>query len=84
MPAALVQGIHQHRRQIDRRVVVAVAHPGAIEQQRVIQQRPVTVRRVPHLLHELGEQGHVIGVDLGTLRNLHRIHLMMRHLEYGN
>ena len=47
-----------------RQVQVRVAHAGAVEQQRVVEQRAVAVRRRLQLLEEVGEQLHVERVEL--------------------
>ena len=69
----------EDRRQVDRRVVVAVAHAGAVHHDRLIEQRAVAVGRVLHLLEEIAEQRHVIRVDLRRLRDLLGIELVVRH-----
>ena len=58
---------------------VAVAHAAAVEDQRVIEQRAVAVRRGLQLLEEVGEQLRVIGVDPGLLRDQLRVVAVMRH-----
>ena len=66
------------QRQIHVRVDVRVAEPGAVEQQRVIEQRAVAVGRRSQLLEERREQLRLIGVHLGELRDLLRIVAVVR------
>ena len=57
-------------RQVERVVRVAVAHAGPVDDHRLIEQRPVAVRRRPQLLQEAPEDLHVERVDLGQLDQL--------------
>ena len=54
------------------------AMPGAVHHRHVIQQRAVAVGRRLQLPEQPGEHLHVIGVDLGDLRDLLRFLLMVR------
>ena len=44
-------------------VLIAVAHAAAIENEGVIQQRAVAVRRGPELLEKIGQKLGVVAVD---------------------
>ena len=59
-------------------VLVRVAHVGAVQNQRVIQQRAVAVRNRPQLLAKYAERRHVIAVESRVSLDLRRIVLMMR------
>src|SRR5262249_26438357 len=63
----------QHDRQIDGRVVVAVPHSRAVEEDGVIKQCPVSVGRPCHLFHEACEERHMVRVDLGLLLDVVRV-----------
>src|SRR3954468_9882783 len=54
----------QRDRQVVVEVRVAVADPGAVEEQRVVQHHPVAFRDGRELLHEIPELAEVILVDL--------------------
>ena len=56
---------HQQRRQRTMRVAIAVADAAAVEQQDVVEQCPVAVRRRLELLEVRDEQPDVIGLDDG-------------------
>ena len=58
---------------------VGLAHPAAEQDQRMIQQRAVAVRRLTESLEELGEQRHVVGVDLHEVLDVLRELEVMRH-----
>ena len=60
-------------------MAVAVADAAAVENHHVIEQRSVAVRRVPQLLQVVGEQLHVVLLNLDALLHLHRVVLVMRH-----
>ena len=68
-----------HDRQVRVIVDVGVAHAAAQQVQRVIQQRAVAVGRRRQLLDQVGEQRHVVGVDLRQLDELLRVVDVMRH-----
>ena len=68
---------HQDR-QIGRCVRVAVGHPVAIQQHHVIEQRAVAVGRRRELFHVVREQRRVVGVDLGEVRELDLIVVVVR------
>ena len=79
-----------HEWQVQGAVRVAVTHAGAVEQERVIEDRAVTVRRRPQLLHEFGEQLHVMQIDQRMLGDLRGFVAMVRdgvmrvgHAEVG-
>ena len=81
VPAALqlARAAAQHgSRQFVVRVDVGVAQAAAVENQAVIQQVAVAIRRVLQLLQEVGERLHQVRVDLGDVGDLHRIVLVMR------
>src|SRR2546425_12891511 len=65
----------------DRKVLVTVqagiAHAAAVQIDRVIEERAVTVGSRPHLLEEIRKQRDMEAVDLGNLRDLFRIVAMM-------
>src|SRR6185503_1412881 len=67
----------QHR-QIQMVVHVAVAHAAAVDEQRVLEQVAVAVGRVLQPLQELGEQAHVVRVDLRFLLHLLRVVVVVR------
>ena len=58
------------QRQIDVRMQVRVAQPGAIQEQRMIEQRAVAIRRRAQLLEEPGKQLRLIDVQLRVLGQL--------------
>ena len=60
-------------------MLVAVADAAAIEDQRLVEQGAVAVRRRPELLQEAGEQAHLVGVDHGVLLEPLRVQLVVRH-----
>src|SRR5687767_2972865 len=60
----------EQRRQVLVVVLVAVGHAAAVEEQRVIQQASVAVRRLPQLVEELGEEVEVVDVHLDLLGHL--------------
>ena len=66
-PAGAAAG--DDNRQIDVVVHVRIAHAAAVQNQRVIQQRPLAIRRRVETLQELAEQLHVVGVDPGVGRD---------------
>ena len=68
----------QHARQVRVLVQVAVAHAAAVDEQALIEQRAVAVGRRAHLLGEVAEQRHVIGVDLGLLLDQARVVAVVR------
>src|SRR5262249_10003886 len=75
---ALADGASQCcERQWGRRVRVPVAHPAAIENQRVVEERAVPVWCGAHLLNELGKVADVIDVQLRVLGNLLRFFAVM-------
>ena len=65
-------------RQIRVVVDVGIAHSAAKHVERVVEQRPIAVRRLVQLLDEIRKQRHVMGVDLGQLDQLFRIVGVMR------
>ena len=82
MPAAdhlTAAAAGNHNGEVNRRVVVTVSHPGAVEKNRVVEQGAVPVRSRPHPLRQAREQGHVVGVDPRVLLDLVRLILMVRH-----
>src|SRR5579872_5175281 len=58
---------YQDVRNVVVQVLVGVAHVGAVEDQRVIQQRAVAVRRLLHLVGQVRQAGDVIASDLGVV-----------------
>src|SRR5262245_59832033 len=78
--AATGAAAHCHHRKRTGSVDVGIAHAAAIDDQRVIEQRPVTVGCRAQLLEELREQLRVIRVDLRNLCDLVRIVAVMRDL----
>ena len=66
-------------RQVVVRVLVAVAHAAAVEEQRVIEQGAVAVRRGFQPIEEAREQPQVVGVDLGLLGHLLGDAVVVRH-----
>ena len=67
VPTALQAGggaARDHDRQILVIVQAGVAHAAAVQIERMIEERAVTVRRVLHALEEVREQRHVEGIDL--------------------
>ena len=62
---------------------VSIAHAGPIDHRHVIEERTIAVRSRPQLLQELREQGEVIGVDRGQLRELRRIIVVVRERVVG-
>ena len=73
-----VRAADQHRRRVAPIVRVAIAHPAAPVEQRVIQQSPVAVLRLLQLLHELGQLDDLIGADLRVLGELLGLVAMVR------
>ena len=57
---------------------IGVAHSAAEKVYRMVQQRSVAVGSRFQFVEEVGEEGHVIGIDLGQLRKLFRIIRVMR------
>jgi hypothetical protein len=57
---------------------VAVAHPAAIDDQRMIEQGTVAVRRGSQPVNEAGEQPHMVDVDLRVLQDRLRPVAVMR------
>ena len=49
-------------------MLIRVPHVRAIEHQRMIEQRPVSVRRLRQLVHEIREHGDVIAIQPGVIR----------------
>ena len=71
MPAVDASASADHQqRQIDVRVGVRVAQAGAVEEQRVIQQRAVAFRRLLQLLEEPGEQLRLVRAELRVFGDL--------------
>ena len=64
-------------------MAVAVAQPRAVEDDRVIEQRPVAVGCRSQFLQIRSEQRHVMLLNDGTLGELHRIVLVVRQLMMG-
>ena len=56
---------HDRQGQVDVRVGVTVRQTRAIEQQGVVQQRTVAVRRRPELVQEVAEEFRLVGIELG-------------------
>ena len=66
-------------------MLVRIPHVGAVEDQRVIQQRAVAVRDALQLPGEIRERRDVVPVDVGVAPDLHRIFLMVRRaVEAGS
>src|SRR5262249_8898940 len=66
MPAALNESAtpaHDRNGQIPWHVRVAVAHARAINDERIVQERAVSVGSRLHLFDEMGEQFHMVRVD---------------------
>ena len=57
---------------------IRVAHVGAVEDQRVIQQRAVPIGRVLQLVQIVGQALHVIAVDLGVILDAIRVLRVVR------
>src|SRR5439155_9975129 len=76
MPAALQAGCSAARDQ-DRKVLVIVKagipHATAVQVDRVIEERAVTIGSSLHSLEELGKQRNMVRIDLRYLRQLFRI-----------
>ena len=72
------QSADRNQRQRVGGVCVAVAHAGAVKDQRVIEQGAVAIGRALQLLDEFGELLRVIEVDLRVLGVLDRIVAVMR------
>src|SRR5918994_124242 len=68
---------NQHERQVRMIVRVALAHPGAVEEDAVVEQRAIAVRCVPQLLEIRREKAYVIGVELDDVLDLDRVALVM-------
>jgi len=67
MPVAFqlaVRAAHEHVGHVFVAMLIGVAHVAAVENQRMIQQRPVTVRSLGHPLDQMGQHLDVILVDL--------------------
>ena len=60
------------------RVLIRIAHPAAIEEKRVIEERSVAVWSCVQLFQEFAEQGAVVRVDLGNLGDVLWIVAVMR------
>ena len=83
MPAALQlpgRAAREDDRQRAEVVLVAVAQRAAVEDQRVIEQRAVAVRRRLQLLEEVGELRHVVGVQLRELIHVAAVVRVMRQV----
>ena len=81
MPAALKltrRAADQNVRHIVMQVLVGIAHVGAVENQRMIQQRAVAVGRVLQLVDEIRQALHVILVDVRVTLDVLRIFGVMR------
>ena len=77
-PFSLPGASRDDNRQVQVIVHIRVAHAAAEHDDRVIEQRAVAVGRGLQLLEVIGEQRHVIGVDLRQLLQLLRIVAVMR------
>ena len=55
---------HQNVRHIVVQVLVGIAHVGPVEDQRVVEQRAVAIRRLLQLVDEVREALHVVLVDV--------------------
>ena len=69
----------QRDRQIPGRVRIAIAHARAVNDDRVVQKCAIAVGSGLHLLHEAGEQFHVMRVDLCQPREQVGPHLVVRY-----
>ena len=54
-------------------VAVAIAHARTVDDQAVVEQRAVAIRRRLHLLEQVSQHLHVIGIDAGFLRHQIRV-----------
>jgi hypothetical protein len=63
-PGALAE---DEGRNVVKRMLVPVAHRGAVDNQRLVEQRPVTAGRRVQLVEEVSQHLHVIDVDLRLL-----------------
>ena len=68
----------QNVRHVVMQVLVRIAHVGAVEDQRMIQQRAVAIRSVLQLVDEIRQALHVILVELRIARDVLRILGVMR------
>src|SRR6516165_6165028 len=75
-PCAAAYG---NNRQRVRRVRIRVPHAGAVEDERMIQDRSTSVFGRSQFLEKLRKQAGVVDIDLNDGRNLLRIVLVMRH-----
>src|SRR5579871_968719 len=68
------------------RMGVAVGNAGAEHHGHVVQQRAVAVLRVTHLFEKISEHSDVVGVDLGNLRHLLGLAVVVRNrvVRVGN
>src|SRR5215469_2001793 len=66
-------------RKVDWRVVIAVSHSRSVHENRMIQQRTISVLRILQLLDEMRVDGHVIRIDLRVLLDQMRLILMVRY-----
>ena len=67
---------NQHRR-FSGRMLIRIAHPGAVEDRHVIEQRAVAIRRGTQFLQILGEERREMDLDLEEVRDLLRVPLVM-------
>src|SRR5580704_16623241 len=67
----------EQQRQIREEVQVAVADRTAVENERVIKERAVAIRRIAQLVDIIGQHLGMEDVDLNDLRDLLRIALVM-------
>src|SRR5262245_23502009 len=65
-------------RHVELRMLIRVPHVGAVERQRVVEQRPVAVGCHLELLGEVRQRRDVIAVQPGVRTNLNGIFLMVR------
>src|SRR5262245_45302862 len=68
-----------NHRQVERRVLVAVAHPCAEDQHRMIEEATVPIGRSLEVLRQPCIQRYMVGVDLGVLGDIVRVVLMVRY-----
>src|SRR5689334_21725664 len=54
---------HEKRGDVEPRMNVRLAHPAAEQHERMIQHCPIAVGSSAEALDELGEEGHMVGVD---------------------
>src|SRR5437868_12352700 len=69
----------QERRNVQARMRVAFAHAASIQNERMVEQRPVAVRSVLQPFHEFGEQADVVGIELHKPGQLLGVVAMVRH-----